>query len=75
MRPRTRPILHPHDENFLKEIKRTILNTAIALFFTLIVTQISFYFTTRSTLQFHEQAIQELKQKIDYLIQIHIKKD
>jgi hypothetical protein len=75
MLPRAKPLLHPHDQNFLKEIKRTILNTTIVLAISIAGALIAFYFNTKSTLEYHEKSIIELQKKIDFLIEIHCKKD
>jgi hypothetical protein len=66
---------HPHDAAFLKEIKKTILNTSIALSISVTIGFIAFYFNTKNTLEYHQKAIEKLQTDIDFLIQLHCKND
>ena len=75
MTTRNRIPYHPHDAAFLKEIKKTIVVTSVGIIFGTIITFTAFYYNTKNTLEFHQKAIEKLQTDMDFLIQLHCKKE
>jgi putative effector of murein hydrolase LrgA (UPF0299 family) len=57
----------------IKAIKQTFNKIILSFLISFFIALISFYYTTRTTLDFQEKQIKELKEKIDYLICLHVK--
>lgn len=60
-------------ERALKSFKSILYKILITFIFSTIIAFTGFYYNTRSAIQYQNEQIKELKCKIDFLIQIHIK--
>jgi hypothetical protein len=63
------------EKNFMKQLKRSFWSVAGGMMFTVIIALTAFYFNTQSTLKYQQEQMNEIKCKIDMLIQIHLKNE
>jgi hypothetical protein len=62
-----------HQKQFYDSIKKMIIQNIIVVIFTVIIALLAFYYNTKSDIAYQAEQIKEIKSKLDYLIQIHIK--
>jgi hypothetical protein len=60
------------ETNFYKNIKRSFWQVAVSLSIVVILSLLSFYYNTQSSIKYQDAQIKEIKEKIDVLIKIHL---
>ena len=61
------------EKNFYKEMKRTFRQVAVSLSVIIIIALVGFYYNTQNAIKYQDAQIREIKNKIDILIQLHLK--